>query len=323
MSGSVRGSTAGLPPRIPATGETTPMLRINLLPPYIYDKQKKVRLGIVWAAIVAATLFGFLFVFVTLNKTLADDKDQQTKAEGLRADFEKVEADITKEKQARAEIERRQVFIASAQKYNDSWSAAFEMMRDVTANNILLKSMAIDKTRKTVSFTGFAKTEEDIVRWWEYLRNNYAGPDATLPFDNVSFSLPGHPYPPKGSAAAGGAPGSGGFAGPRGGLPSMAGFGGPSSGGPSSGGGSGGFGGSGGGAGNDTTVGPGSIEGRPGINFTASVVLKKALAEGIPVPVWSAGAAPAAPAAFGAGPAVRGAGAPSSGGGPGGGVSRE
>ena len=303
------------------------MLRINLLPPYIYDKQKKIRLIGIWATIVAAALIGFLFVFVTLNKTLAEDKEQQTKAEGLRADFEKVESDITKEKQARAEIERRQVFIASAQKYNDSWSAAFEMMRDVTANNILLKSMAIDKTRKTISFTGFAKTEEDIVRWWEYLRNNYAGPDATLPFDNVSFSLPGHPYPSKGSAAAGGAPGSGGFGGPRGGLPSMTGIGSPSSGGPGSGGfgggSGGGFGGGSGGGGNDTTVGPGSIEGRPGINFTASVVLKKALAEGMPVPAWSAGAAPAAPAGFGAGPAARGTGAPSSAGSPGGGVSRE
>ncbi|MCW3051891.1 MAG: hypothetical protein JWN14_1061, partial [Chthonomonadales bacterium] len=36
------------------------MLRINLLPPYIYDKQKKVKLAALWAFIVAAALGGFL-----------------------------------------------------------------------------------------------------------------------------------------------------------------------------------------------------------------------------------------------------------------------
>ncbi len=282
------------------------MLRINLLPPYIYDKQKKVKLAVFWAAIVAAALGAFLLWFVTLNKTLNDDKATQATAEDYRTQFQAVEKDITNEKAARAEIERRQVFIASAQKYNDSWPAAFETMRDVTANNILLKSMSFDKARKVVSFTGFAKTEEDIVRWWQYLRNNYAGPDASLPFDNVSFSLPDHPYPPKDSPAAGGRGQSGGFGGSGGFSGSGGGSGGFAVAGASKfGAGSPGGGPSGGGARSGAAadaVGPGIIENRPGINFAASIVLKKPLADGIATPVWTAGAAPAAgPASFGGG----------------------
>lgn len=298
------------------------MLRINLLPPYIYDKQKKIRLAVLWAAIVAAALGAFLLWFVTLNNTLKDQKDLEAKAVDYKGQYDTVESNINKEKQARAEIERRQVFIANAQKYNDSWPAAFETMRDVTANNILLKSMAFDKSRKIVSFTGFAKTEEDIVRWWQYLRNNYAGPDAALPFENVSFSLPAHPYPPKDTATAGGGKGgfggSGGFAGTggggSGGGPSIAGA---SSFGPGTGGGSfgspGGFGGPGGN--NKDNVGPGVIEGRPGINFAASITLKKPLADGMPTPAWGASSAPAGPAGFGGGGPMPG-GMPMSGGGP-------
>jgi Tfp pilus assembly protein PilN len=296
------------------------MLRINLLPPYIYDKQKKVKYLVTWLAAVAVVLGVFLFWFVTLNKDLSDQRDLEAKATQLRTEFEKYDKDINGEKQARAQIEQRQTFIANAQKYNDSWPAAFETMRDVTAANILLKSMAFDKSRKVVSFTGFAKTETDIVKWWMYLRNNYAGPDASMPFDNVAFSLPPHPYAPQ-TAAAGGAGGPGGFGGSGGGSSSggpMAMGGKMSEGGPSSSGG-GGFSGSGGGpsggggGNNEKSVGPGLIEGRPGINFTASVVLKKPLADGIPVPTWPSGAAPAASGGFGGG--GRPGGMPGSGGG--------
>ncbi|MCW3096615.1 MAG: hypothetical protein JWL77_2233, partial [Chthonomonadaceae bacterium] len=107
------------------------MLRINLLPPYIYDKQKKVKLAILWAAIVAAALGAFLLWFVTLNTALTAQKAQQATHEDLKGQYDAVESNISKEKQARAEIEKRQVFIADAQKYNDSWPAAFETMRDV------------------------------------------------------------------------------------------------------------------------------------------------------------------------------------------------
>ncbi len=300
------------------------MLRINLLPPYIYDKQKKVRLGMLWAAIVAGALGLFLFWLITLNQKYSEQKDLQTKAEGLRTDYEKAESDIKSEENRRAQIEKRQVFIAAAQKYNDSWPAAMEMMRAVTADNILLKTMAFDAGRKTISLTGFAKTETDIVKWWMYLRNNYAGPDPALPFDNVAISLPKHPWPPAGTATAG-----------ANGLPG--GFGGPGSGGGGSAGGAsmasmatmstfggkggspgGGPGGPGGGAA-DAAVGPGVIEGRPGINFTASLVLKKALADGIATPAWGGGGAPAGPSGFG-GPGISGPGGggmPGSGGAPG------
>ncbi len=283
------------------------MLRINLLPPYIYDKQKKNRLWVIWGAIVAIAAGLFLFWFITLNKQLSDQKDLQAKAEGLKSDNDKVQSDIRQEHDRRKQIEDRQTFIANAQKYNDSWPAALEMMRDVTTNNILLKSMAFDATRKNVSFTGFAKSEADIVKWWMYLRNNYAGPDASLPFDNVSFSLPKHPYPPAGTAAAGGSGLQGGFGGSAGGSGNSAGVAGVSVASNSGGGGFGGgkdrgaFGGGPGGGGTDSAVGPGVIEGRPGINFTASVVLKKPLADGMPTPAWGGGAAPAAPAGFGGG----------------------
>ena len=77
----------------------------------------------------------------------------------------------------------------------------------------------------------------------------------------------------------------------RGMMPSGPVAGGPMGGGPMGGGPMGG--GPMGGGGKSDAVGPAILLGRPGINFVASIVLKKALADGIGTPTWPAGAAPA------------------------------
>lgn len=304
------------------------MRPINLLPPYIYDKQKKAQLAALWGLIVLAVAAGFIYHLTQLNQQLQVALDEKAEAERFKQQYDSLNSQIQQENQAIANIKQKQDFIANAQKYNDAWHEVYTMMRDVTSPRIILRSMAVDpQSRLTVVFNGAARTEMDIVRWWMALRND------TERFQSVRMELPPHPYVPGGNAAgtasmAGmarggfgpggmGAPGSGG-PGSFGSTPMIGGLSGPGGGGFSGGpggagrpmigglsgpGGGGSFGGgtsipsAGGmmpgafGGGQQRGTGQDILEGKPVINFTGVVVLKEPLAGGMAPPSWPPAAA--------------------------------
>lgn len=281
------------------------MLRINLLPPYIYDKQKKLPFIIGSLLLIPITLVLMLLWGQSAQAALDKANERKTAAQAEQTKYNQFEAEIKKEKDTVAATKQKEDFVANSIKYNDSWPKIYTAMRDVTSPKILLKSMYVSDDRKSINFTGFCAYEEDLVRWWMYLRSHPM-------FTDVHFRLPDHPWPPKaegtasnggGGGAAGmpmGMSGPGGSSGPSGaagagndfpgvrsgtmsGMPmGMGGSAGP--------GGGGSFGGPGGG-GNADAVGDTVIEGRKGINFTAFAVLKDPLAGGIATPSWGAGGA--------------------------------
>jgi hypothetical protein len=294
------------------------MLRINLLPPYIFDKQKKVQLAIVWGVVAAAAIALFVIWSSGVAGRLDEEKKKLADATDAKTQYDNVESQITDVNNKVAVTKSKQTFIADAKKSNDSWPAVYEQMRDVTSPLILLESLAIDPgNHKALDFAGFAKDELTIARWWMTLRN------AKDRFDSVSFNLPTHPYvPANAQGGAGGFGQMGRFGGPMGGgrgfgggsgmppgmmsgsmppgmsggsgMPPMAMAGRPGMMTPG-GSGMGGFGGSGMGGfrggmggGNNANVGPAEIEGRPGLNFTGVAMVKDTLAPPM-APTWPAG----------------------------------
>ena len=277
------------------------MLPINLLPNYIFDKNKKLKAWVVCFAAIAAVAIFFVVWSNNVQKTVDEAKTELTDATDKRSKYDAKVSEIGKVKAQIADTENKQNFIASAQKYNAAWPEAFSLIRDLTDKNVLLKNMAFTGTdHKTIRVSAFAVTEETIANWWMKLRTR------TDIFENINMQYPGRPYHPGAATAAGSMPGSGGMGMPMGGgamRPSMMSMGGSGGGMPSSGGmgmpGSGGMGlpGSGGGAAGGDAVGPTTIEDRPGINFIATMVLKVPLDNGAAVPIWTgAAAAPAAAA---------------------------
>ncbi len=297
------------------------MQPINLLPPYIYDKQKKVALIGLWGAVAGIILIACVVYAGTIraavSKAQSDKDDAQKQVDRWNAADTKIN-NIDKEI---ADQNAKLTFVQNAQKWNDAWPAVYEMMRDWTSDQILLKNMALDaQQHQLLTMTGFATDERKIIQWWMLLRNN---PQISSP----NFSLPPHGYEPASVQTAGygggfgGPPGmmggmGGGYRGMRPGMGGMSGgpmggFSGPPGmmggrgmmGGPMGGpagmmagmGGFGGFGANrGGGAGGVT---PDEINGRRGLQFTATAMLKQPLAGGIPVPSWP----PAAAAGMGGG----------------------
>jgi hypothetical protein len=182
------------------------MQPINLLPPYIYDKARKRSVWIAWGAAVLASIIGFVVWASTIRAQLRVEQDRNEQAKTLKTEYDGYTTQINSEKTRIADIQRKHDFIVDARKWNDAWPSTYEMMRDLTSDQILLESMALDpQLRQRLDFTGFSATEMNIVRWWMLLRNNVDK------FDSVVFSLPVKGYPGAGAANAGMA---GGFGGP-------------------------------------------------------------------------------------------------------------
>lgn len=305
------------------------MQPINLLPPYIFDKQKKFAMVGLWAAVVAVIVLGSVFFMLNLNQKLDAAKAERDKAQQFSDQWNKLDGDIKGVQASVKTIKDQMDFVSSAKTYNDAWPAAYETLREYSSSEILLMSASIDPvTRKIMTVGGFAQNDRKIVKWWQQLVNH-------AEYESVNIGLPSYGYTPGGGTASnGGFGGMGGFGrrggmgmgmpggmsmmppGMSGGMPGMP-SGGPSamgisrtsapgmSGGPGMGmggpagmmGGRGGFGGgnaAGGGSGAET-----EIEGRRGILFTATLILKEPLAGGIPTPSWPPGAAAATGGGFG------------------------
>jgi hypothetical protein len=289
------------------------MQPINLLPPYIYDKQKKTALVGVWGAIAAILLIGCVAWGLNLSSKVSQAQSEKDQAQSFADQWSKTDGAITQANQAVADERQKLTFITNAKKWNDTWPEIYGMMRDWTSPQILLRAMSLDPAQhRTISLSGFADNERKIIQWWMLLRNN---PRLQSP----NFALPPHGYAPVNAQANAGGFGGSGFGGGRagmmadlgmmgvpgmpggpGGRPGMMGQMGPMGPGMMGPGGFAGRGGFGGGA--RGNVGQAEIEGRRGIEFTATAMLREPFAGGIPLPTWPpAGGVGAAGAGAGAG----------------------
>jgi hypothetical protein len=291
-------------------GENKTMLRINLLPDYINDKNKVRNLSFIWGGVLLAAVAGLLFV--NSQAVAARDAavaDQQAK-EALKKDTDDFKGKTASEKSKRAEIEAKQTFVKNANLYNNGWADVYELVRDITPTDtsIILKSVYLDKAdRKTVSVTAFGTSEKAVVEWYKNLR------DRTNVVDHVNVAINPRDYAPAAPAAAATGGGMGPMGGPAGGntgggmatagfskqanMASMMSSGGM----PGMGAGSPGM----GGAAAGDSVGKAELRGKSGYNFTATITLKNPHAGGITLPVLPSagggGATGAAPALGGMG----------------------
>jgi hypothetical protein len=264
------------------------MLRINLLPPYIYDDIKKRNYMLVAAAIVLLAMVGCGFVYMGAKAQEKAAADRLAEAKTQKETHDSLEANIKSIQAAAAADQSKSDFVANARTFNDAWPKMYEDLRGMTSPKVVLNSMRLTSPT-VVEVVGYAPTELDVAQWWMELRKSDK-------FEQVQFDLPTHPYPPTGATGGtgasmanfGGAPaGGGGMSGGNMGSAMMAAM--------MSGGGRPNMGGGGGGTtarrSANANVGPTELEGRPGIAFAGRMTLKKAFADGKGTPAWPAGGA--------------------------------
>src|SRR5579862_7574869 len=97
------------------------MLKINLLPPYIYDKHKKVPWIIGSLAIIPLAALGMWLWFTKVQNDLAAatiEKDDATKQQNL---YNQAKTAIDTEHANVANTNKKEVFVANSIKYNNAW----------------------------------------------------------------------------------------------------------------------------------------------------------------------------------------------------------
>src|SRR5690349_10682360 len=112
------------------------MLRINLLPPYIFDKQKKVQLAIAWLVVIGVVVALFVVWSGSLGSQLKAANDENAQAKQYQTDTNNTQSQIDALKQKNADVAAKESFIANAKTYNDAWPALYDQMRDLTSNQI-------------------------------------------------------------------------------------------------------------------------------------------------------------------------------------------
>lgn len=268
------------------------MLRINLLPTYVFEKNVKMyhALAALIPLLLVIGLCGFWYIGAanakkTADQRLADANNQSTI-------YNSWATKITSEQSDVATIQSQQTFVADAKSNNSSWPMVITKVAEDVPPYILVNSLTFGKTPNTVVLDCFAKSEADEARWWNLISKD------TEKFSAVTMGLPEHPYPStsgqttQGQGMYGGF-GGGGFGGGPGRPGMKAGgmgmMGGSSPGGP---GGYGGPGGPGGFGGNNQKSGatPTQVQGRDGIEFKATIILRKKYTPSAP-PSWPPAAA--------------------------------
>ncbi|CEK20240.1 PilN domain-containing protein [Chthonomonas calidirosea] len=279
------------------------MLRIDLLPPYVHERRARPVFFGFATALVAAVIIAFVAWYIGLKGQLDQAKQQLDNANNLQSQYQDYQSKVQQVNSSIADIKSKQDFIASAQKYNDSWWKAYTAVASDTSPYILLHSMEIDpRNHNLVHLTGFCPNEMELARWWIFLRND------TAKFQSVYITMPAHPYPPEAANGQNGNQAYGGFGsyGPPKGMYGAGGSMGPMTSSPMSsspygmGGGPpgmpygmsgmpgspyGGY-GTGGGSQNNGVATPTEIEGRKGLDFSADLVLQDSLAPPATPPTW-------------------------------------
>ncbi len=276
------------------------MAKISLLPPYVHERRARPVFFGIATALVAAVIIAFVAWYISLKGVLSQAQQQLDSANSLQSQYQDYQSKVQQVNSSIADIKSKQDFIASAQKYNDSWWKAYTAVASDTSPYILLHSMEIDpRNHSLVHLTGFCPNEMELARWWIFLRND------TAKFQSVYITMPSHPYPPESANAQNGNQAYGGF-GSYGPPKGPYGAGGPMTSSPMSsspygmGGGPPGmpygmsgmpgspYGGMGGGGGNQNNgvATPTEVEGRKGFDFTADLVLQDSLAPPATAPTW-------------------------------------
>jgi len=197
------------------------MLKINLLPPYIYEGAKRRNVMILWGVVLAAVIGGCVFAQVQ-----AMNRANEIKAQ---TDDIRDEASLAKETQSRADRIRgenqatkaKTDFIASAQEHNGTkYQGAFNNVRDFTISRVLYSSMVPGQGGGSISMVAYAPSLADVGHYLLAMEQN---PEVTNVAININ-SIPGFPQAP---VAGGGQQQAAGFGRPGGMSPYGGSMGGP------------------------------------------------------------------------------------------------
>lgn len=147
------------------------MLRINLLPPYIYAGKKKARVWTLWIIAVLAVAGGFIGWKVMLGNQVAELNRQAAELEprAKQADDMQAQADQINT-QSKAIVDKA-TFVRNARSHTEkTYPTVVYNVRDYTIRTVLYSSL--DPEANSVSLTAYAPSLADVGHYMMWMEHN-------------------------------------------------------------------------------------------------------------------------------------------------------
>lgn len=173
------------------------MLRINLLPPYIYEGAKRRNAIVLWSVIVLLVIGGAVFGKVQLDKKAQQIKNDTAALQPQQAEAKQTQAKADAINTEIASLKAKADFVRDALRYDtDTYPSLFNNVRDYTISRVLYSSVI--PANQTVTCSAYAPSLADVGHYLLAMERN---PKIT----NVSIALntiPSFPVTPAASSQA-------------------------------------------------------------------------------------------------------------------------
>ncbi|HSV74027.1 MAG TPA: hypothetical protein VLH79_09735 [Chthonomonadales bacterium] len=167
------------------------MLKINLLPPYIYEAGRKRLAFVVWVVAVLAVVGSFVAYRVILDGRAGEFDQMRLAEEPKQRQKQQAESEAASIRTASGAIRAKRDFVRDALAYNrNTYPPRVFNIRDYTLNTVIYSSL--QPAGQTVTMEAFAPTLADVGRYLMWMEHN---PNIT----NVAIaigSIPGFPSEP-------------------------------------------------------------------------------------------------------------------------------
>ncbi|MGC8667600.1 MAG: PilN domain-containing protein [Chthonomonadales bacterium] len=170
------------------------MLRINLLPPYIYEGAKRRNAIVLWSVIVALVIGGAVFGKVQLDKKAQQIKEDTAALQPQQAEAKQTQAKADAINTEIASLKAKADFVRDALHYDvDTYPTLFNNVRDYTISRVLYSSVI--PANQTITCSAYAPSLADVGHYLLAMERN---PKIT----NVSIALNTIPAFPVSKAAS-------------------------------------------------------------------------------------------------------------------------
>jgi uncharacterized protein YxeA len=167
------------------------MLRINLLPPYIYEGARRRNVMILWVVILLVVIAGFVFAKVQIDGQTAKIVAETERLTPDADKADRLQAQADQINQQSAEIRGKRDFVKNARLYNSTtYQPVVYNIRDYTMKGVLYSSL--QPAGQTVTLSAYAQTLAQVGHYLMWMEHN---PNVSHVSIQLS-GLPGFPVPP-------------------------------------------------------------------------------------------------------------------------------
>jgi uncharacterized membrane protein YgcG len=146
------------------------MLRINLLPPYIYEGAKRTKVTVLWVIILVAVIAGMVFGKVTIDKETEKIKADTATEQPKKAEVEQNEGETTKINTRSEATRTKATFVTNAREHFNTYPTVYNSIVRYTWSRVLYDQIA--PSGQTVQIAAFAPTLADVGHYMMAMERN-------------------------------------------------------------------------------------------------------------------------------------------------------